>query len=612
MSRELNNDNVLIPADKTTNTYAVSTQTYKKLLKETITKDYKIAPPDLLQKTNSEAKNIAIDLDLADRIEQYSDSIAFITLKDHKENFKNNPKCRLINPAKTNIGRISKQILQRKNKEIRLCTNLNQWQSTGEVLEWFKNITNKKRKRFMQLDIVEFYPSITEGLLDKALEFAKQHTEISKEDIAIIKHARQALLFTEDESGKTAWTKTSSTFDVTMGAPDGAEVCELVGLFILNEIRANFPELRFGLYRDDGLAEHDEEIGGRKLDQITKQLHQLFQNHGLRITIDPPNKTEVNFLDVTMNLTQNKYCPYRKPNDVPLYVHCQSNHPPNVLKTIPISVNKRLSNLSSSKKEFDLAKKDYQKALDSSGYKHTLEYEKNPDRKPRKGRPRDSLWFTPPYNKAVETNIGAQFLRLVDKHFPKTNPLCKILNRSKIKVSYSCTKSIKRTIQAHNTYLLTKQKTENQEAPTCNCQKNRKSKCPLKGECQQSDVVYQATVRGETEERRYIGSTNNFKKRYYSHTASFKSASKRYSTTLSTYIWEQKLGPTPEIRWEILSKAPSYKPGSRTCDLCLTEKLHISKNLGQGLLNKRGEIAQRCRHKARFLLQPPYRGAEEE
>ena len=51
------------------------------------------------------------------------------------------------------------------------------------------------------------------------------------------------------------WTKRLQTglFDVTMGSSDGAETCELVGLFLLNEIRKRHNN-NFGLYRDDGLG----------------------------------------------------------------------------------------------------------------------------------------------------------------------------------------------------------------------------------------------------------------------------------------------------------------------------------------------------------------------
>ena len=69
----------------------------------------------------------------------------------------------------------------------------------------------------------------------------------------IIKHARKSVLFNDD--GKP-WTKkdSNSLFDVTMGSYDGAEICELVGLFILNKLAQKFGKENIGLYRDDGLA----------------------------------------------------------------------------------------------------------------------------------------------------------------------------------------------------------------------------------------------------------------------------------------------------------------------------------------------------------------------
>ena len=51
------------------------------------------------------------------------------------------------------------------------------------------------------------------------------------------------------------WVKrgSSNAFDVTMGSFDGAEICELVGLFILSKLKDKFGN-DLGLYRDDGLA----------------------------------------------------------------------------------------------------------------------------------------------------------------------------------------------------------------------------------------------------------------------------------------------------------------------------------------------------------------------
>ena len=114
----------------------------------------------------------------------------FITLKDHKENFANQPKTRLINPAKNEVGRISKVILDNINKELRSKLNLNQWKNTSSAIDWFKAIENKHECKFMIFDIEQFYPSIKESVLLKALEFAKSHTSVSKKNIDVIRHAR--------------------------------------------------------------------------------------------------------------------------------------------------------------------------------------------------------------------------------------------------------------------------------------------------------------------------------------------------------------------------------------------------------------------------------------
>ena len=180
---------------------------------------------------SKDAKTINESLRLSDRIEDQSDKTAFITLKDHKEDFLDKPNFRLINPAKTQIGKISKQILKKLNKEIRSATELQQWRSTDQTLDWFKNLKDKGDLKFIQLDIVEYYPSITEETLEKALNFANiaLGKQISDKTIEIVKHSRNSFLYTIQEGGlageRTPWKKKRGLFDVTMGAPDGAEVC---------------------------------------------------------------------------------------------------------------------------------------------------------------------------------------------------------------------------------------------------------------------------------------------------------------------------------------------------------------------------------------------------
>ena len=77
-------------------------------------------------------------------------------------------------------------------------------------------------------------------MLTKSINYAKLSTHISEDDIEIIMHARKSLLFDKN----SPWSKNDSanTFDVTMGSFDGAEVCELVGLYILSILNNKYSE----------------------------------------------------------------------------------------------------------------------------------------------------------------------------------------------------------------------------------------------------------------------------------------------------------------------------------------------------------------------------------
>ena len=81
---------------------------------------------------------------------------AFMTLKDHKENFVNKPTCRLINSWKPEIGRISKQLLEEINRKLVNTTKVNQWKNTSSVLQWFERLKDKGDSAFICFDVVEF------------------------------------------------------------------------------------------------------------------------------------------------------------------------------------------------------------------------------------------------------------------------------------------------------------------------------------------------------------------------------------------------------------------------------------------------------------------------
>ena len=126
-----------------------------------------------------------------------------MTLKDHKENFQNNPKCRLLNPTKCELGKVSKKILSKIVTVMRKKTKYEQWKNVYCVIEWFKGLKNKDNLHFIIFDIVNYYPSITLELLQKALDWAQEFTEVSEEEIEIILQTKKSLLITNGEF----WTK---------------------------------------------------------------------------------------------------------------------------------------------------------------------------------------------------------------------------------------------------------------------------------------------------------------------------------------------------------------------------------------------------------------------
>ena len=597
-----NSKKALIPADKTRNMYEMDKSQHDKLLQENITKTYKKSDTNKYNEINTEAKTIATKLKIQDRATQLATKQAFITLKDHKENFENAPKCRLINPAKSDLGRVSKQILEKINGEIRNKISVHQWKNSHNVTDWFDQLANKNLCTFIQFDIVDIYPSITEELLTKSINYAKLSTHISEDDKEIIMHARKSLLLDKD----SPWSKkdSASTFDVAMGSFDGAEVCELVGLYILSILSNKYSEQQLGLYRDDGLAAFYN-TNSQESDKIRKEFIQEFGKLGLKITITA-NMKIVNFLDITFNLINGTYKPYKKPNDDIVYINANSNHPPNIIKQLPNNISKRISDISSNREIFEKAAPVYNKALRDAGHTQQIHYippTADIQNSGEKRRKRKIIWFNPPYSKSVQTNVARKFLLLIDKHFPKKHKLHKIFNRNTVKVSYSTMQNFERLIRSHNHKILNPQE-QDIDDQKCNCR--RKELCPLQGNCLIKQVIYRGEVVNSSNEdtNNYIGLTeHSFKDRLYKHRNSFKYRNKVNSTELSKHIWDlkDKQIENVEIQWSILDRAPAYKNGTKHCDLCLTEKFHIIYQDFE-TLNSRNELLSNCRHKSKYLL----------
>ena len=193
-----------------------------------------------------------------------------------------------------------------------------------------------------------------------------------------------------------------------------------------------------------------------------------------------------------------------------------------------------------------------------------------------------------------------KFLALIDKHFPIHNRYSKIFNRNSIKISYSCTPNMKSIITSHNKTL---SEPNSSTTKPCNC---RRQICPLNGECRTAAIVYKATAitNDENETMEYIGSTETeFKLRHANHKHSFNNILRRAATKLSQHVWNLKSEEKDvKINWEIQRKSRPYMCGARKCDLCTSEKYEILKSNPSKILNRRTEIANKCRHRTKFKL----------
>ena len=600
--------NIIVPADKTTNFYKIPKQEYNNLLLKSIRKEYKKGDKNIVNNINKEAKEIVNKLKLEKKIiNQLPNKQCYITLKDHKTDFNNNPKTRLINPCYSDIGQISKFIIDKINNNLRKTNQYNQWKSTQAVIKWYKNLEIHKYK-LMKFDIENFYPSITERLLKDALNFANKTTKITQQEKNIIFNAAKSVLYNQEE----VWIKRKNDnndenklFDITMGGKHGAEVCELIGLYILQGLKNILPNFIIGLYRDDGLIAVDKKLSNVEIEKIKKKLHKFTKSIGINIIIENPS-WKIDYLDLNFNLLNHTYYPFRKDNNKINYINSKSNHPPTILRQIPKMVETRLSNNSSNKNLFNKIKKDYNDALKNNGYNYEINYTEEGKNKKR-NRKRKIIWFNPPYCKSVKTNIGKKFLKIINKYFGENNKFKKYLNKNNIKLSYSCMTNIETIIKNHNKKLINNNEVNKDES--CNCRK--KEACPLNGgECRAENVIYQATIETDNTSKIYIGlSANQLKKRISTHNTTIKSKpnEKNYlkykqATELSKLAHKLKNeNQNYKISWKILQREKKSKPGIITCRLCLKEALLILES-GTNCINRRTELMNSCRHRNKFLL----------
>ena len=99
-------------------------------------------------------------------------------------------------------------------------------------------------------------------------------------------------------------------FDVPMEGYDSSQIADLVGLYILHMLNRIISSEQIGLYHDDGLI-YIPNSNGPNSSIIQKKIIRAFNLLGFKIEISSNNKI-VNFLDVTLDLSNNTYKPFIK------------------------------------------------------------------------------------------------------------------------------------------------------------------------------------------------------------------------------------------------------------------------------------------------------------
>ena len=138
------------------------------------------------------------------------------------------------------------------NKEITSSIQVDYWKNSSVVIKWFRNLENNSSSLVIIFDIEDFYSSILLSAFNRAIEFGKEISNSLNDENSMIMITRETLLFSDGE----AWVKKNEedAFDVPLGLYDGAEMCELVGTYLLNQLKVAIGKENMGLSRDDSLG----------------------------------------------------------------------------------------------------------------------------------------------------------------------------------------------------------------------------------------------------------------------------------------------------------------------------------------------------------------------
>ena len=150
---------------------------------------------------------------------------------------------------------------------------------------------------------------------------------------------------------------------------------------------------------------------------------------------------------------------------------------------------------------------------------------------------------------------------------------------------------------------------QSEEIKKCRCKDA--TVCPLGGNCAISNIVYRATItvsdptHAAENGKFYNGMTcQKFNERLRAHRKSFNNPKYKKESKLAEYIWTLKEKDIIfDLKWELVRRSITYKPGMLYCLLCALEKLYILNGDKQKMINSRSELMSKCIHKKAFLLE---------
>ena len=281
-------------------------------------------------------------------------------------------------------------------------------------------------------------------------------------------HYRKTIFFHKNEP----WVKQNcdENFDVPMGCLDGAEFCDLTGLYISSKIKSVFEnQNNVGLYRDIGLGIL-RNLSGPQIEKVKKEIIKIFKECGLS-TAKTILKV-VQFLEIELDLIKNTYRPYEKPNDDSMYINVNSNHRTSIIKQM---LNQK--------------------------------FQKNVIMKRENGNERlfGSILCIQKMSRLTSVRYSSCYYINI---FSPSKSFQKNFNKNSVKISYSCMRSIISIISAHTCSILNPPKTN------FGCNFRNRSMCPFQNKCFTPNIVYEAGIIDNVDERRvYLGLSENLLKR---------------------------------------------------------------------------------------------------